>query len=70
MLIADCVPAYYGMTHPAPNYYYLKDRRPELYKKLIDEKVDFHNERGDEIDLKTDFFKRGFLYKENCIHNQ
>ena len=70
MLVADCVPAYYGMTHPAPNYYYLKDRRPELYKKLTDEKVDFHNERGDGIDLNTNFFERGFLYKENCVHDK
>lgn len=69
MLIADCVPAYYGMTHPAPNYYYLKDRRPELYKKLTDEKVNFHNERGDEINLKTDFMKTGFFYKESCVHD-
>ncbi len=69
MLIADCVPAYYGMTHPAPNYYYLKDRRPELYKKLTDEKVNFHNEREDEINLKTDFMKTGFFYKESCVHD-
>jgi len=70
MLVADCVPAYYGMTHPAPNYYYLKDRRPELYKRLVDKKVDFLNERGDKIDLKTDFFKTGFFYKENCVHDK
>lgn len=41
MLIADCVPGYYGMTHPAPNYNYLKDRRPKLYKELLAPKVDF-----------------------------
>ncbi len=70
MLVADCVPAYYGMTHPAPNYYYLKDRRPDLYKKLTDEKVNFHNEQGDKIDLKTDFFKTGFIYKEDCVHDK
>ena len=70
MLVADCVPAYYGMTHPAPNYYYLKDRRPDLYKRLTDEKVDFHNEGGDEVDLNTNFFERGFLYKENCVHDK
>ena len=69
MLIADCVPAYYGMTHPAPNYYYLKDRRPELYKRLVDENVNFHSERGDKIDLETNFFKTGFMYKENCVHD-
>ena len=70
MLIADCIPAYYGMTHPAPNYYYLKDRRPELYKKLTDEKVDFHEERVDKIDLDTDFMKTGFIYRENCKHDK
>ncbi|NQU34757.1 MAG: carbon-nitrogen hydrolase family protein [Bacteroidetes bacterium] len=69
MLVADCVPAYYGMTHPAPNYYYLKDRRPELYKKLIDENVNFHNERGDKVNLKTNFFETGFMYKESCVHD-
>ena len=70
MLIADCVPAYYGMTHPAPNYYYLKDRRPELYKKLIDTKVNFLEERGDKVDLKTNLFKTGYEYKEDCVHTK
>ena len=41
LLIADCIPGYYGMTHPAPDYYYLKDRRPGLYKELIKRKVNF-----------------------------
>jgi len=70
MLIADCVPAYYGMTHPAPNYYYLKDRRPDLYKKLVDTKANFVDERGDKVNLKTDFFKTGYKYEENCIHKK
>ncbi|MFK5856170.1 MAG: carbon-nitrogen hydrolase family protein [Bacteroidota bacterium] len=70
MLIADCVPAYYGMTHPAPNYYYLKDRRPELYKKLIDTKVDFLDERSDKVDLKTDFLETDYEYKEDCVHEK
>ena len=70
MLIADCVPAYYGMTHPAPNYYYLKDRRPELYKRLLDTKVNFLDERGDKVDLKTDLFKTGYEYKEDCVHTK
>jgi predicted amidohydrolase len=34
MLIADCIPAYYGMTHPAPEYNYLRDRRPRMYQPL------------------------------------
>jgi predicted amidohydrolase len=41
MLVADCIPEYYGMTHPAPDYEYLKDRRPNLYKLLTEPKVDF-----------------------------
>jgi hypothetical protein len=41
MLIADCVPDYYGMTHPAPKYNYLKDRRPKMYKELLAPRVDF-----------------------------
>lgn len=41
MLIVDCIPGYYGMTHPAPKYYYLKDRRPEMYKELLAPKVNF-----------------------------
>ena len=62
MLIADCVPAYYGMTHPAPKYYYLKDRRPGLYKELVSEKVSFVDTTDQPVDLKTDFFKGGFTY--------
>lgn len=62
MLIADCVPAYYGMTHPAPKYYYLKDRRPKLYKELVSEKADFVNTTDHPIGLTTDFLKRGFNY--------
>lgn len=44
MLIADCIPEYYGITHPEPKYYYLKDRRPDLYKKLVDKKGSFNGE--------------------------
>lgn len=35
LLISDCVPSYYGDTHPEPEYSYLKDRRPELYGRLV-----------------------------------
>ena len=62
MLIADCIPDYYGMTHPAPKYYYLKDRRPGLYKKLISEKADFLDTTDDPINLDTDFFDGKFEY--------
>lgn len=40
MLIADVIPSYYGMTHPAPKYNYLKDRRPGLYETLVAPKVE------------------------------
>ena len=62
MLIADCVPAYYGMTHPAPKYYYLKDRRPGQYKELISPTADFLNIGATDINLKTDFLKGGYTY--------
>jgi len=62
LLIADCIPAYYGMTHPAPKYSYLKDRRPKLYKKLVSEKADFLDTSDHPIDLNTNFFKGGFNY--------
>ena len=41
MLIADCVPSYYGMTHPAPKYDYLRDRRPRMYRSLMETKAGF-----------------------------
>lgn len=62
LLIADCVPAYYGMTHPAPEYYYLKDRRPELYGALVSNEAKFLDTTASPIDLDTDFFKGGFTY--------
>jgi predicted amidohydrolase len=62
MLIADCIPAYYGMTHPAPDYYYLKDRRPELYEQLVSETADFLDLSTSEFTLDTDFLEGGFTY--------
>ncbi len=41
LLVADCIPEYYGMTHPAPKYNYLKDRRPEMYAPLTAPTADF-----------------------------
>ena len=41
MLIADCIPEYYGMTHPAPKYNYLKDRRPKMYQILTAPQANF-----------------------------
>ena len=62
LLIADCVPAYYGMTHPAPKYYYLKDRRPELYGPLVSNEAKFLDTTVRPIDLDTNFFEGGFTY--------
>lgn len=36
LLVADCIPAYYGPTHPEPEYSYLQDRRPEFYTALTE----------------------------------
>lgn len=35
LLVADCIPEYYGQTHPEPDYGYLKDRRPDMYAPLV-----------------------------------
>jgi predicted amidohydrolase len=42
MLIVDCIPEDYGQTHPC-NTNYIKDRRPSLYSKLTNEKVDYED---------------------------
>ena len=39
LLIADIEPADYGPTHPEGHY--LKNRRPELYQKLVDMQAEF-----------------------------
>lgn len=62
MLIADCIPAYYGMTHPAPNYYYLKDRRAKLYEELVAPEANFLDTTGQPVNLETDFLKGGYTY--------
>lgn len=62
MLIADCVPAYYGMTHPAKDYYYLKDRRPDLYQELVSDDADFLELSTSEYTLDTDFTRGGYTY--------
>ena len=41
MLVADIIPGDYGMTHPEPKYDYLRDRRPGLYKELVEPKAGF-----------------------------
>ncbi len=62
LLIADCVPLYYGMTHPAPEYYYLKDRRPELYGPLVSNEAKFLDTTTRPLDLDTNFLEGGFTY--------
>ncbi|MBC8316086.1 MAG: hypothetical protein H8E51_11340, partial [Bacteroidetes bacterium] len=42
--------------------YYLKDRRPALYKELDSENADFLDTTEDPINLDTDFLDRGFEY--------
>ncbi|HOO78085.1 MAG TPA: carbon-nitrogen hydrolase family protein [bacterium] len=62
LLVADCVPSRYGMTHPAPKYYYLRDRRPELYGRLVSNSARFLEIDPDAVDLETDFLAGGFVY--------
>ena len=62
IIIADCLPAYYGMTHPAQKYYLLKDRRPAQYRELIAPAVNFLNIGATDLNLKTDFLKGGYTY--------
>ncbi len=71
MLVADCIPAYYGITHPAPDYNYLKDRRPALYEELVAAKADFVDTTGHPMDLTTDLLKGGYTYPSyegGCEH--
>lgn len=62
LLVADCLPAYYGMIHPAPKYYYLKDRRPKQYGELTDPQAGFLNISTSDVTLKTDFLKGEYIY--------
>ncbi len=41
LLVADCIPSYYGMTHPEADYSYLKDRRPAMYGPLVSPTAEF-----------------------------
>lgn len=63
MLIADCIPSYYGSTHPEePKYFYLKDRRPELYKQLVSERASFVDISETPLTPDTDLLKGDFEY--------
>jgi len=65
LLIADCIPAFYGDTHPEPNYFYLKDRRPELYNQLISKESDFFDRTSGPLTLETNFLDGGYIYPAN-----
>lgn len=62
LLVADCVPAYYGRTHPAPGYFYLKDRRPELYHQLVSAEAHFVDITDRELDESTDLSGEPYSY--------
>ncbi|WOO40300.1 nitrilase-related carbon-nitrogen hydrolase [Rubellicoccus peritrichatus] len=62
LLVTDCVPCFYGMTHPAPDYFYLKDRRPELYQQLVSKEAKFLKTRDNNINEKTDLNAGDFRY--------
>ena len=64
LLIADCVPAHYGMTHPAPDYFYLRDRRPEMYQPLTSREAEFLNMPSTQITPETRFLNRTSSYPE------
>ncbi len=64
LLIADCIPCYYGRTHPEPDFFYLKDRRPELYRQLVARKAAFVDISGDNADQNTNFWGGNFTYPE------
>ena len=64
LLIADCVPAYYGKTHPEPGFHYLKDRRPELYRQLVEREADFVDVSNRDLTEQSDLFDGGYTYPE------
>lgn len=65
LLIADCMPAYYGDTHPETNYFYLKDRRPNLYEQITSMTVNFYDRTKGEPTLNTNFLDGGYTYPKN-----
>ena len=64
LLLADCVPAYYGRTHPEPGFFYLKDRRPELYAQLVSGQARFVDLTDRDLDETTDLGGEPFVYPE------
>ncbi len=62
LLVADCVPAYYGRTHPEPGYFYLQDRRPELYGQLVSPEARFVDIANRDLDEDSDLLAGGYRY--------
>ncbi|MBU0962170.1 MAG: carbon-nitrogen hydrolase family protein [Proteobacteria bacterium] len=69
LLIADCVPDYYGRTHPEPDFFYLKDRRPELYQQLVAKQAKFVDISGDKVEEEEDYFSGNFCYPDSRKDN-
>jgi len=64
LLVADCVPAYYGRTHPEPGFFYLKDRRPELYARLVAREARFVDLTNRDLDEASDLGGEPFVYPD------
>lgn len=62
LLIADCIPEYYGRTHPETDFFYLRDRRPELYRQLVGRKARFVDISGDRFEQELDYGAGVFTY--------
>jgi len=62
LLIADCVPANYGRTHPEPGFHYLKDRRPELYRQLVAREARFLDIANRDLTEETNLCDGAFTY--------
>lgn len=56
LLVADCIPAYYGATHPEPEYDYFQNRRPDLYAALV-AKVEKEIKAKENSDTKLDYIQ-------------
>lgn len=65
LLIADCIPGFYGRTHPEPDFFYLKDRRPDLYQQLVSKKARFVDITGDKYEQDASWFSGDFHYPDN-----
>jgi predicted amidohydrolase len=64
LIVADCVPAHYGRTHPEPGYFHLRDRRPELYGQLVSREARFVDITNRDLDEDSDLFAGGYRYPD------